>query len=435
MSRPFPGPRGLAHARVMGVAGEDVRAALDVARVDHGDAFVFGFGGIRFHWFLGLDGAHLLLRDAVDAFGNADAYPFLGPVGGATALIATDDPEHLRRRRLVQPAFHKSLLVGWAELAAERFDALVGELLREGPQPLHPRLRPVVLEVVLDILLGPVARQRHPGLLADVLAMMDYANLPMLEQLLKLPLPTSPWGRFLAARRRADGAIRAEIRAHQTGANADLGGVVGMLVNSHPPLQEDEIRDQALSLVSAGFDTSSAAISWMASLLADPRFGGPAAAELAEVTSPAAASAAPFAGALFQEALRLYPPAPAILRRVLRPVEWQGHRLPKGGRVALSLWHLHRDERLWHAPGEVEPRRWSERQGPWAAPAEPFAFLPFGHGGRYCIGAGLARTLTLAFAWSALRRARWSLIDVPPRPVGVTLVPHDGLPLRWRSVD
>jgi cytochrome P450 len=416
----------------MGLAKEDVRGALDAARAAHGDAFVFGFGGIRFHWFLGLDGAHLLLRDAVDAFGNAGAYPFLGPVGGDTALIATDDPEHLRRRRMVQPAFHKSLLAGWAALAAERFDALVWALLREDPQPLHPRLRPVVLEVVLDILLGPGARERQPTLLADVMAMMDYANLPLLDQMVKLPLPRSAWGHFLAARRRADRAIRSEIRRHRTGVQADEGGVVGMLVASTPPLGEDEIRDQALSLVSAGFDTSSAAISWMATLLAEPRFGDAAADELAGVTTAVAANAAPFTGALLHEALRLYPPAPAILRRVRHPVEWQGHRLPQGGRVALSLWHLHRDDRLWRAPLEVEPRRWSEPHGPWAAPADPFAFIPFGHGGRYCIGAGLARTLTLAFAWSALGHARWSLVGEPPRPVGVTLVPHDGLPLRWR---
>jgi len=433
VSAPFPGPRGLAHARVMGAAGDDVRLALDLARSAHGDSFVFGFGSIRFHWFLGLSGAHLILRDAPESFGNAGAYPFLTPVGGKTALIATDDPEHLRRRRVVQPAFHKARLATWSALAADRFDALVAELLAHGPQPLHPRLRPAVLEVVLDILLGPGVRDRRPGLLTDVMAMMDYANLPMITQWLKLPLPGTRWQRFRAARWRADRAIRAEIRARQTGEIADDVGVMALLLRAKEPLTEDEMRDQALSLVSAGFDTSSAAISWLSLLLADPDAAETAAAELAAIPSPVEASEAPFTTALMQEALRLYPPAPAILRRVRVASEWQGYALPKGAGVALSLWHLHRDERLWHDPQRVEVRRWTERDGPWAAPADPFAFIPFGHGGRYCIGAGLARSLTLAFAWTATRRARWSLVGSPPRPVGVTLLPDDGLVLRWQS--
>lgn len=432
MTQAFPGPRGLAHLRVMAAAGDDVRAALDVARALHGDAFVFGFASIRYHWFLALDGAHLLLRDQPEAFGNAGAYPFLTPVGGASALIATDDPEHLRRRRSVQPGFHKAQVEQWATRAAERFAELIETLLIEPVDALHPRLRPVVLEVVLDILLGAGARERHPSLQRDVMAMMDYANRPMLSQMLKIPLPRTSWGTFLRARAGADRAIRSEIRGRQAGSLTDPGGVMAMLLAAATPLSEDELRDQALSLVSAGFDTSSAAISWLTLLLADPARHAQAAEELDAVANPAAAATAPYSNALLHEALRLYPPAPAILRRVGHPVAWNGFTLPTDARVALSLWHLHRDERLWQQPLRVEPRRWLDPQGPWRPPADPFAFIPFGHGGRYCIGAGLARTVALAFAWSATRRARWSLSAEAPRPVGVTLVPHNGLPLHWQ---
>jgi cytochrome P450 len=117
----------------------------------------------------------------------------------------------------------------------------------------------------------------------------------------------------------------------------------------------------------------------------------------------------------------------------VRDVAWQGHPLPIGAGVGLSLWHLHRDPGLWREPTRVVPQRWLDRGGPWGAPREPFAFLPFGHGGRYCIGAGLARTVTLAFAWAALRTARWTTSDADVRPVGMTLVPAGGLPLAWRS--
>lgn len=419
----------------MNLAGGDVRAALDACREAHGDAFVFGFGPIRYHWFLGLDGMRFVLLDAADAFGNAGAYGFLQPIGGATALIATDDPGHLRRRRSVQPAFHPRQVDAWADAAAARFARFVAERLADGDGPLLPALRPVVLEIVLDVLLGPSARRRHPGLAADVAAMMAFANQPLLAQTIKLPLPPAPWAAFVAARRRADAAIRADVRARRAGAELGDGGVLQLLLalddDPDARLSEDELRDQALSLVSAGFDTTTAAIAWLSLLLTRDELRAPVADELAGLT-PAAAVRAPLVGALLHESLRLYPPAPAILRRVRRTVAWRGHELPTGAGVGLSLWHLHRDPRLWREPERVAPQRWLERDGPWGAPREPLAFLPFGHGGRYCIGAGLARTLTLAFAWAALGAARWTTRDGAPRPVGMTLVPAGGLPLAWR---
>lgn len=419
----------------MNLAGGDVRAALDACRSAHGDAFVFGFGPIRLHWFLGIEGVRFVLHDEVDAFGNAGAYGFLAPVGGPTALIATDDPDHLRRRRAVQPAFHARQVRSWAGAAAARFERLVAETVASGGGALLPALRPVVLEIVLDVLLGADARRRHPGLAADVATMMGFANQPMLAQLIKVPVPPAPWARFLTARRRADAAIRSDIRARRRGEDLGPGGVLQVLIelddDATTRLSEDELRDQALSLVSAGFDTTTAAIGWLTFLLARADLGDPVAGELADL-DPAAALHAPFTAALLQESLRLYPPAPAILRRVRRQVAWHGHPLPVGAGVGLSILHLHRDPALWHEPERVAPGRWLERSGTWAAPREPFAYLPFGHGGRYCIGAGLARTLTTAFAWAATRGGRWDVLQDEVRPVGMTLVPSRGLRLRWR---
>jgi len=432
---PFPGPRGLEHAHVMNLAGGDVRAALDACRSRHGDAFVFGFGPIRFHWFLGLDGFRFALHDQVEAFGNAGAYGFLEPIGGPTALIATDDPDHLRRRRSVQPAFHARQVSAWTEVAAQRFERFLADTVASGGGPLLPKLRPVVLEVVLDVLLGAGARRRHPRLAADVATMMAFANQPLLAQMIKVPLPPAPWAGFLAARRRADAALRADIRARRRGEALGDGGVLELLIglDADPTsrLSEDELRDQALSLVSAGFDTTTAAIGWLTYLMARDELRDPVAAELATL-APAEALRAPLTGALLQESLRLYPPAPAVLRRVRKRVDWRGHPLPVGSRVGLSVWHLHRDAALWRDPERAEPRRWLERDGPWGAPRDPFSYVPFGHGGRYCIGAGLAKATTIAFAWAATRAGRWSLDGGDERPIGMTLVPASGLSLRWR---
>ena len=422
----------------MNLAGGDLRAALDACRAAHGDAFVFGFGPIRFHWFLDQAGASFVLGPTGSAFANAGAYGFLEPIGGRTALIATDDPEHLRRRRLVQPAFHPQEVARWSELAADRFEPFVARALSEGAGRLLPAVRPIVLELVLDVLLGPAARRRHPRLAADVGRMMAFANQPMLAQLVRVPVPPAPWAAFVAARRRADAAIRAAARARgRAGDAAGSADVLSVLLarDGDPAghMSEDELRDQALSLVSAGFDTTTAAIGWTMHLLTEPRLRDEVADEL-QASTPAEAARAPVAGAVLQESLRLFPPASAILRRARRSLPYGPHALPAGARVGVSTWHLHRDERLWRDPSRAEPARWLDRDGPWAAPRDAFAFLPFGYGGRYCIGAGLARTVVLAFVWAAVRRARWEAGGRPTRPVGTTLAPSDGLPLRWRAV-
>lgn len=414
-----------------------MRAALDACRRDHGDAFVFGVGPIRFHWFLAPDAFRFILQDEADAFGNAGAYGFLEPIGGPEALIALDDPLHLRRRRAVQPAFHAREVAGWSQRAHDAFAGLVRDAVAGGEGALVPKLRPVVLDVVADVLLGPGARGRRPTLANDLATMMAFANLPMLAQQLRVPVPATPWARFLAARRRADAAVLAEAEDRRAGRVADEGGVLAWLLAGDADVEarfdQRALRDQIVGLLSAAFDTTTSAIAWTTYLLADRGHRDAVAAELAAGAADPR-RLGPVAEAIVAEALRLYPPASAILRRARRAVVWQGATIPMGARVGLSVWHLHRDARLWPDPTRVEPRRWTERDGRWAAARDPFAYLPFGHGGRRCVGEGLARTLLRAFVAGAVPRATWTAVDGDAVvPVGTTLLPSGGLRLRWRA--
>ena len=433
-----PGPRGLEHMQVMNLAAGDTRAAIDVLRARYGDAFVFGFGAIRFHWLLGADANRFVLRDAAGSFRNRAAYRFLEPIGGPSALIVSDEPEHLRRRRRVQPAFHQQRLRDWTEAALTAFGAWGEAALKRAELPLQPSLRPVVLDLVIDVLLGPGTRARHPHLRDDLAAMMAFANQPFLAQLFRVRLPGTPWWRFSAARRRVDAVLYEEIarRRARPEATSD-GGVLAVLMDDAsdgPPLRDDELRDQAVSLVSAGFDTTTAALTWCAWLLCDEPLRERVAAAVRS-TDAAAATRLPEVDALWREALRLYPPAPAILRVSAEPLTWRGLQLPAGALVGLSTFHTHRDMALWHEPLQVRLERWLESDGSWTAPRDPFAYLPFGYGARYCIGAGLARTLAGAWLAVMLRRARWrALRPEAVKPVGTTLSPPQGLPLRFEEL-
>jgi cytochrome P450 len=423
----------------MNLAAGDTRAAIDVLRARHGDAFVFGFGAIRFHWLIGAEANRFVLHDRAAAFRNREAYRFLEPIGGPTALIVSDEPEHLRRRRRVQPAFHRQRVDTWTERAVDAFEAWGDTVVGRGTVALQSALRAVVLELVIDVLLGPGTRTRYPGLQRDLAAMMAFANQPFLAQLFRVPLPGTPWWRFRAARSRVDAVLYAEIaRRRERGADDD--SVVSLLLRSEGDgtvLADAELRDQAVSLVSAGFDTTTAALTWCAWLLCDEALRSRVAAEVVEL-DPAAAAAHPVIDALWREALRLYPPAPAILRVTAEDVVWRDVRLPAGALVGLSTFHTHRDAASWREPTAVRLERWAGGDGPWSAPRDPFAYLPFGHGARYCIGAGLARTLAGAWLSVMLRRARWHALDPGDvTPVGTTLSPPRGLPVRfepYRSV-
>jgi cytochrome P450 len=142
-----------------------------------------------------------------------------------------------------------------------------------------------------------------------------------------------------------------------------------------------------------------------------------------------AAQRAPVLDAFVKETLRLRPPAAATLRRTVRPVEVGGRQVPSGQRVALSILRTHLDPEVFPDPGRFDPGRFT------AGPIDPFAYLPFGYGARHCVGAGTATALLKAgLTWLLNGYALEPARPGPYRPVGMTLQPEGGLPLRLRRL-
>jgi len=468
--------------RVLELAGRDLHAAVAQLHDELGPAFAFGFGPIRFHWFVGPDAARTILRDELDAFSQKGGYDFLRPVGGDTALISSDEPAHLRRRRRVQPAFHGRQVASWLATGEAILEPWLAQKAAHGePFDLYREARPRLVRIVARIVLGDVPLARDGAWLRDVDALMDFPGRPMLEQQWKLPIPGTPWARFTAARRRVDRALYAEIArrrgeadrpAAPSGVTAGMGAapqgalsqdalsqdavpkndvpkndvpkndVLSLLMASptgaHSATDSDrtsnegalsdlELRDQSLSLISAGFDTTAAALAWCLAMADEhPEHGARLAAELAH-GDPVAAQASPFTDAFVKETLRLRPPAAAALRRTVREVEILGHVVPAGSRVALSILRTHLDPESFDAPGRFDPQRFLTGEPP------PFAYLPFGYGVRHCIGAGTATALIKTGLALTLGRYRVEPIGAGPRkPVGMTLHPEGGLPVRVR---
>ena len=194
-----------------------------------------------------------------------------------------------------------------------------------------------------------------------------------------------------------------------------------------------QLRDQLATLILAGHETTAVTLFWALSLLAqDPgeqeRVAAEAGGSVGEPDS--AMDVMPQlvrTRAVVNEALRLYPPAIAIVREAIGPDRLGSVTVPKGSVVMIAPWVLHRHQRLWRDPDAFDPSRFMPD-----VPAPPrFAFLPFGAGPRVCVGAQFALTeATLALAM-LLRRFRVSLEEAPPMPAAViTMQPQRAVPFR-----
>jgi cytochrome P450 len=257
--------------------------------------------------------------------------------------------------------------------------------------------------------------------------------LPGGELLWRLPLPATR--RFDAAKREIDAYIQRLIDARD--APPEHPGLLDHLLSLRGEddgrlLTDAEIRDEAITLMLAGHETTAQALTWTWRLLAaNPAVEAALHEELSRVLGGRPPQVAdvdrlPYTTAVFREALRLYPPVWALARIATAPYRLGEHAVPEGGTVIMSQWVVHRDPRNFRAPLAFRPERWLDGAQPPAG-----AYFPFAAGPRICIGerfAMLEGALILATV-----AQRWRVAPLPPAPrldARFTLRPRGGLPAR-----
>ncbi|WJV45634.1 cytochrome P450 [Streptomyces flavofungini] len=359
----------------------------------------------------------VLVNDRVYDKGGP-TYDKLRQVGG-NGLVTCAHRFHRRQRRLVQPAFHRDRLPGYARAMSHQVDVTTGPW-RDG----H------VIDVVATMNAFSTGVATRTLFAADVdetvLTEIQQATTDMFDGVarrLLLPfawldrLPTPGNRRFERARRRLERHTRQLITDYRK-AGVDHGDLMSMLLAARDDesggLTDAEIHDQVLTFFSAGSETVSPALAWAWHLLGQhPEVR----AELhAEVDSVLGGRVAEFADVphlkvtarIITETLRLYPPVWLLTRRTAVDTDLAGQRLPAGTVVVFSPYVLHHHPALHPDPERFDPDRWRNGAG---CPAAERAFTPFGAGARKCIGDEYARTeAALALASMA---ARWRLEPLP----------------------
>ncbi len=248
-------------------------------------------------------------------------------------------------------------------------------------------------------------------------------------------VPTPGNVRYVRAVHRIDRLVTKIIRERRE-QGGDRGDLLSILLlgrdEENQSMSEQQLRDEVITLLVAGHETTAIALSWTWYLLAhSPDVDAKLAAELRDVLGGRAPMVSDLAQLTFTqqvvtEALRIYPPAWGFGREALADCEIGGYAIPAGTTIIISPWVLHRDPRYFEHPTEFRPERWS---GDFVRQLPRFAYIPFGGGPRICIGNGFAMMeMILILATVAQRyRLQWhGARPVVPLP-SITLRPKGGI--------
>lgn len=351
-------------------------------------------------------------------------------------LITSDDPIHMRQRRIAAPAFHRQRIAGYAGQMVSN-SIQTRESWRDGEEiDISAAMMRLSLQIIARTLFDQEVTPEVLSVADEVNAIMGLYNFlvvfPKLESVLHWPIPGVM--QFRRSRARLDAiehrmiADRRALSREQLEQRNDL---LSMLIAAQDEdasrMSDEQVRDEALTIFLAGYETVANGMAWTWYLLSqNPEARERMDREVDEVLGGRAATLEDlpnlrYTEMVFAESMRLYPPAWAMGRESSKPVQLGEYRLPPGTHIFMSQYVIHRSPDLWEEPLAFRP----ERHTPEAKAARPrFQYFPFGGGRRQCIGEGFAwMEGVLALATIA---QRWRMEFLPRFPI----VPQAKITLR-----
>lgn len=335
-------------------------------------------------------------------------------------LLTSDGAVHKRQRRLVQPAFNHEKIMSYGRVMTE-YASRLSERWRDGETvDLAQDMMRMALGISSKTMFNADAEaeaEKVGEALAAAMKLFDRLSIPLIEVLLKLPLPSTL--RFRRAKKVLNSMIYRIIEEHRSDGR-DHGDLLSLLLVARDTetdgsgMTDEELRDQALIFFLAAYDTTALSLTWTWYLLSqNPQAEAALHEELATVLNGRIPTVADlpllkYTRAVFAEGLRLYPPGYIIARRALESFQLNEYLIPRGSTILMSPYIIHRDHRFYDNPETFEPERWL-RQPQSQSPK--FSYFPFGGGPRTCIGDNFSWTEgTLVLATMA---QQWTLRLAP----------------------
>lgn len=352
----------------------------------------------------------------------------LKAVMGSRSVLLLEGDEHLSRRKLMLPAFHGERMRAYEDVISEVARAEVDSWRVGSEFPIHPRMQAVTLEVILRavfgvtdparldrlgrLLGGMLADMASPRLQARVLVARRLGREDPMDELRRRSQPVDELLQVEVAERRADPGLgeRSDILSMLVGARFDDG----------EPISDEELRDQLITLLLAGHETTATALAWTFDLLLrNPQ-------QLTRLLADLADGSEQYLRAVVSESLRLRPVVPLAGRRLRSALHVEGYELPEGTDVTASIWLAHTRDDIYPEPFEFRPERFLD------SPPETYAWIPFGGGVRRCLGAAFAEFEMRIVLREVLGRCELRSTRSAPERIArrnITFSPRHGTPV------
>lgn len=394
-----------------------------------------GIGRHGYTYLLG-GGANKFVFANADAFSWQETFGNLAVVDGPTALIVSDGDDHRRRRSVVAPGLRHRQIQDYVQTMVSNIDTIIDGWRPGQRLDIYQQCRSAVRRSTAESLFGGRIAT-HSDFLGDQLQpLLDLTHQLPQVMALQRRLNSPGWRRATAARSRLNHFVDAQIAGARAAPRPD-DHMMTMLINGRGEegyaLSNNEIRDSIISLITAGYETTSGALAWaIYTLLTLPGAWDNAAEEVNRVLGnrpPAAADldALTYLNGVVHETLRLYSPGVISARRVMRDLWFDGHRIRAGRLLIFSAYVTHRLPELWSDPTEFRPARWDSGSPDYRKPA-PHEFIPFSGGLHRCIGAVMATTEMTVMLARLVARTRLRLPAQRIRAVNLAaLSPEPGL--------
>ena len=369
-------------------------------------------------------------------FIKGDAIRFNRRIFG-NGLVANEGESWAQHRRILQPSFTHSRVQIYADQIVNSSERLIERWKDGEARNIHHDMIQLTLEIVAKALFSvEIAHEKDRFSTAlDTLMQLSTGARMLVPPILRL-FPTPGNLRMLFATRELDRIVNSLIDRRRAAGHGTHSDVLDTLLQSRyqdgDSLPPQQVRDEVMTLLLAGHETTAVALSWTWLLLSqNPVVEGNLRSELHDVLGDRSPNLRdlpnlPYTDRVIKEAMRLYPPVWALVRTAKSDCEIGGYCVPAGATVLMSQWVMHHDPRYYEEPQCFNPDRWLDER---TEAAPQYAYFPFGGGPRSCIGAAFASTeASLVLATIAqkfqIHVDRRSIAT--PMPT-ITLRPRDGI--------
>jgi cytochrome P450 len=356
-------------------------------------------------------------------------------------LLTNEGESWLRQRRLSQPAFHRERVASYALIMTDYTEQMLASWRDGETRDIHREMMQLTLRIVVRCLFNVEAEKIGVVSSAMNILMRNTTGARMLLPPIVRYLPTPTMMAVRRAVRQLDETVYRIIAAHRAG-KADSSDLLSMLMNARDEdgsgMNDKQLRDEVLTFLLAGHETTALALSWTWHLLSqNPEVEEKLHSELQRVLGGRSPEfidlgALNYTDRVIKESMRLYPPAWSLARTTIAEFELRGYRIPRGANIVMSQWIMHHNPKYFADPEKFDPDRWLD---PAMQKLPRFAYFPFGGGPRQCIGnsfATMEATLLLATIAQRFRMRSVPGNVVEPVP-SFTLRPKHGIPMTLQA--